>query len=66
MLLQVRGEAPAPSPTGGKVTEVRCWRCDKKLGESTLGRAEGRLVITCPRCKAPNVIQALDKEPAKP
>jgi Zn finger protein HypA/HybF involved in hydrogenase expression len=55
--------------------EIRCWRCDRKLGESSLEASrptvvcpalhpaadKERVVINCPRCRAPNVVLIVDK-----
>ncbi len=38
------------------MTEMRCWRCNKRLPVHTPPAREDA-VITCPRCRAQNVVR---------
>jgi Zn finger protein HypA/HybF involved in hydrogenase expression len=35
--------------------EVRCWRCDRVIGEKEPGT--GRFILDCRRCGAKNVVE---------
>ena len=45
------------------VTEARCWRCNRKFA-MVEGEVQGaRVTIVCRRCRAPNVLGAIDRSP---
>lgn len=41
-----------------EVVEVRCWRCHRKVAEYSGDARHVRFTMTCPRCKAKNVVGA--------
>ena len=43
------------------MTDLRCMKCGKKLGEEL----RGSLRVICPRCKSPNVFIDLTKSLVK-
>ena len=44
------------------IPELRCKRCNKKLGENF----EGKLSFVCPRCQTYNKVEERDDEQTRP